>query len=78
MHDESIYALRALRAGAQGYLMKQEAINRAVEAIRTVAGGGIFLSDLMRQQVLVNLASGGGPNRSPIDSLSDREIECCI
>jgi DNA-binding NarL/FixJ family response regulator len=75
MHDEAIYALRALRAGAQGYLMKQEAIVRAVDAIRTVAGGGIFLSELMRQQVLVNLANGSGPNRSPIDSLSDRELE---
>lgn len=75
MHDESIYALRALRAGAQGYLMKQEALARAVEAIRTVAAGGIFLSDGMRQQVLLNLASGNGANRSPIDSLSDRELE---
>jgi DNA-binding NarL/FixJ family response regulator len=75
MHDESIYALRALRAGAQGYLMKAEALAMAVEAIRTVAQGGIFLSDGMRQQVLVNLANGNGANRSPIDSLSDRELE---
>jgi DNA-binding NarL/FixJ family response regulator len=75
MHEESIYALRALRAGAQGYLMKQEALPRAVEAIRTVVAGGIFLSEGMRQQVLVNLASGNGTNCSPIDSLSDRELE---
>jgi DNA-binding NarL/FixJ family response regulator len=75
MHDESIYALRALRAGAQGYLMKQEVLVRVAEAIRTVAEGGIFLSDAMRQQVLVNLANGNGANRSPIDSLSDRELE---
>jgi len=58
MHDESIYALRVLRAGAQGYLMKQEVLVRVVEALRTVAGGEIFLSDGMRQQVLTNLASG--------------------
>jgi DNA-binding NarL/FixJ family response regulator len=75
MHDESIYALRALRAGAQGYLMKGEAVARAVEAIRTVAGGGIFLSEGMRQQVLVNLSNGNGTNRTPIDFLSDRELE---
>ena len=75
MHDESIYALRALRAGAQGYLMKQEVLVRVVEAIRTVASGGIFLSEALRQQVLVNLANGNAANRSPIDSLSDRELE---
>ena len=75
MHDESVYALRALRAGAQGYLMKQEVLGRVADAIRTVAKGGIFLSDAMRQQVLLNLANGNGANRSPIDSLSDRELE---
>ena len=75
MHDESIYALRSLRAGAQGYLMKEEVLARVVEAVRTVAAGGIFLSDVLRQQVLVNLASGNTANRSPIDTLSDRELE---
>jgi DNA-binding NarL/FixJ family response regulator len=75
MHDESVYALRALRAGAQGYLMKQEVLDRVAEAIRTVAKGGVFLSDAMRQQVLLNLANGSGANRCPIDSLSDRELE---
>jgi len=75
MHDESVYALRALRAGAQGYLMKQEVLARVAEAVRTVAKGGIFLSDTMRQQVLLNLANGNGANRSPIDALSDRELE---
>jgi DNA-binding NarL/FixJ family response regulator len=75
MHDESIYALRALRAGAQGYLMKEEVLARVVEAIRTVAGGGIFLSESLRQQVLTNLANGNTANQSPIDTLSDRELE---
>ncbi|MGA3171901.1 MAG: response regulator transcription factor [Chthoniobacteraceae bacterium] len=75
MHDESVYALRALRAGAQGYLMKQEVLARAIEAIRTVAGGGIFLSESLRQQVLVNLANGNSAEASPIDALSDRELE---
>jgi DNA-binding NarL/FixJ family response regulator len=75
MHDEAIYALRSLRAGAQGYLMKEEVLARVVEAIRTVAGGGVFLSEMLRQQVLVNLAGGNEPNRSPVDVLSDRELE---
>ncbi len=75
MHDESIYALRALRAGAQGYLMKDEVLTRVMEAVRTVMGGGIFLSDTLRQQVLANLANGQSPGRSPIDMLSDRELE---
>jgi DNA-binding NarL/FixJ family response regulator len=75
MHDESVYALRALRAGAQGYLRKEEVLTRVVEALRTVAGGGIFLSEPLRQQVLVNLANGNTTNRSPIDTLSDRELE---
>jgi DNA-binding NarL/FixJ family response regulator len=75
MHDESIYALRALRAGAQGYLMKEEVLPRVTEAIRMVASGGIFLSEVMRQQVLANLANGSAVNRLPIDSLSDRELE---
>jgi DNA-binding NarL/FixJ family response regulator len=75
MHQESVYALRALRAGAQGYLMKAEALARVVEAIRTVAGGGIFLSKELQQQVLAGLANGDGGNRSPIDALSDRELE---
>jgi DNA-binding NarL/FixJ family response regulator len=75
MHDESIYALRALRAGAQGYLMKEEVLNRVADAVRTVVNGGIFLSEAVRQQVLMNLASGRPANRSPIDTLSDRELE---
>jgi DNA-binding NarL/FixJ family response regulator len=75
MHDEAVYALRALRAGAQGYLMKEAVLARVVEAIRTVASGGIFLSEPLRQQVLLNLANGNTNNRSPIDTLSDRELE---
>ena len=55
--------------------MKEEVLTRVVEAIRTVISGGIFLSDALRQQVLANLANGNTGNRSPIDSLSDRELE---
>jgi DNA-binding NarL/FixJ family response regulator len=75
MHDESIYALRALRAGAQGYLMKDETLNHVTEAIRTVVTGGIYLSDPLRQRVLESLTNGNGHGGSPIDALSDRELE---
>lgn len=75
MHDESIYAVRALRAGAQGYLMKEEVLARAVEAIRTVAAGGVYLSEPLRQQILVSLANGNPAHRASVDTLSDRELE---
>jgi len=75
VYNESLYALRALRAGAQGYLMKEEVLDRVVEALRTVASGKIFMSESLRQQVLVNLSTGNGMSRSPIDTLSDRELE---
>lgn len=75
MHDESLYALRALRAGAQGYVMKREPLNHIVNAIRTVLGGGIYLSEALRQQVLVNFAQGTPSHHSPVDALSDRELE---
>ena len=75
MHDEFVYALRALRAGAQGYVMKRAPLDQIVAAFRTVLGGGIFLSEALRQQVLVNLAHGTRPPHSPVDALSDRELE---
>jgi len=75
VHDESVYALRALRAGAQGYLMKEEVLEGVVEAIRVVAGGGIFMSEALRQRLLVNLVGGNETGQSAIDTLSDRELE---
>ena len=76
MHNESLYAERCLRAGAKGYIMKQEATERVVEAIRQVLSGEIYLSDKMSQKILHKFIEGkpeaGG---SPIESLSDRELE---
>jgi len=76
MHDESLYAERCLRAGAKGYIMKQEATEKVVEAIRQVLGGEIYLSDKMAQKILHKFI-GGQPEvgGSPIESLSDRELE---
>ena len=76
MHDEQLYAERALRAGASGYLMKQEATETLVQAIRTVAGGGTFVSPAMSSRLVQRAVSGGTPRgSSPLESLSDRELQ---
>ena len=76
MHDESLYAERALRAGAIGYIMKQEAVERVLGAIRHVLNGGVYLSEKMNSKLMHQLAhgksSGGG---SLMERLSDRELE---
>jgi DNA-binding NarL/FixJ family response regulator len=76
MHDEETYALRALKAGAQGYVMKQEGIEKIREAIRCVLAGRTFLSESMTQTAVDHLGSGGVPrDDSPSSVLSDRELE---
>lgn len=76
MHDESLFAERVLRAGAKGYISKQEATGNIVEAARQVLDGRVYLSPRMSDQMLHRLvASGEDADRSPIDSLSDRELE---
>jgi DNA-binding NarL/FixJ family response regulator len=78
MHDEAIYAERALRAGAKGYVMKQTAPETLLQAIRLVLKGKIFLSDQMSDRLLGKLVRAGGNNdvtASPIEKLSDRELE---
>src|SRR4051794_30767846 len=52
MHDESVYAFRALRAGAAGYIMKAEATEKLLSAVRLVMEGGVYLSDRMQKRVL--------------------------
>jgi DNA-binding NarL/FixJ family response regulator len=76
MHDESLYAERALRAGSLGYIMKEEAIEQVLVAIRKVLTGEIFLSDKMKAKLLQQLANGRGKTiTSPIEHLTDRELE---
>lgn len=76
MHDESLYAERALRAGAQGYIMKQEASEQILTAIHRVLAGELYLSDRMKEKMLHRIVNkkkeDGGFS---IDSLSDRELE---
>lgn len=76
MHDETVYAERALRAGARGYIMKQEATERVVTAIRRVLAGDVYISDSMAARMVSKLATPGGRvGGSPVDCLSDRELE---
>jgi DNA-binding NarL/FixJ family response regulator len=76
MHDESLYAERALRAGSLGYIMKEEAIEQVLVAIRKVLQGEIFLSEKMKSKMLQQMASGKGKViSSPIEQLTDRELE---
>src|SRR5256885_11137218 len=74
MHDESLYALRALRAGAQGYVMKQEALENVINAIREVLAGRPYLSHDMSAKLITNFASGSNQG-NPTDKLSDRQLE---
>ena len=75
MHDESLYAERALRAGARGYIMKEEATDKMLIAIRKVMQGEIYLSEGMISRILHRLADGKSQADSPLDRLSDRELE---
>ena len=75
MHDETLYAERALRAGARGYVMKREALDQFTTAVRTVLRGEIFISPSMSNRMVYDHIHGGDYSRSPVDRLSDRELE---
>lgn len=76
MHDESLYAERALRAGARGYLMKQAPADQVVAAIRKVLHGELYLSSAANLQMLTTFVSGRGTSsKNSVDMLSDRELE---
>ncbi len=77
MHDEFLFAERALRAGARGYIMKQEAVENVLTAIRKVLNGEIFVSDKITTKMLETLISGDSKTKSlssPLDLLSNREL----
>jgi DNA-binding NarL/FixJ family response regulator len=76
MHSESLYAERALRAGALGYINKDQATDRIVDAIRRVREGKIYLSDEMAERVMRRAVGGSNDKlaRSPVDALADREL----
>jgi DNA-binding NarL/FixJ family response regulator len=76
MHDEAIYAERALRARANGYIMKQEATEKVLVAVRRILNGEMYLSDRMSSKMLQQYIGGGSSMiQSRISALSDRELE---
>lgn len=76
MHDESLYALRALRAGAKGYVMKAEAMTQVIAAIRKALNGEIYVSPRFSERLVFKaIQSLEGGMGSPVDKLSDRELE---
>ena len=76
VHDESLYAERALLAGAKAYLMKDKVSENIIKAIRTVLNGEIYVSDTISKKFLHKIAGDkSGTAKTPIESLSDREFE---
>jgi DNA-binding NarL/FixJ family response regulator len=77
MHSESLYAERALRAGALGYVNKDQATDKIVEAIRRVLQGKVYVSEAVAERMLHQAVGGTGADagRTPVDVLSDRELE---
>ncbi len=76
VHDESLYAERALLAGAKAYLMKDKVSENIIKAIRMVLTGEIYVSDAILKKFLHKIAGDkAGTTKTPIESLSDREFE---
>ncbi len=74
MHDESVYAERALAAGARGFLMKHEATDKLVSAVRKLLGGAVYLSRKLEERMFQNFV-GGDVAAEPLKRLTEREFE---
>ncbi len=76
MHDEALYAERALRAGARGYVMKRESTKSVLASIRRVLEGGVYVSERVVNRMARRFTSlSKGAESSPVERLSDRELE---
>lgn len=76
MHEESMYAVRAIRAGSKGYIMKNQSFNMILKALQTVIRGELFISDRIQKNLISKLISPKeSQNQSPVELLSDRELE---
>jgi DNA-binding NarL/FixJ family response regulator len=76
MHDESFYAERVMRAGARGYITKDEGAEKVIEGIRRLLKGEAYLSDKMASKMIYKLVDGrSAQTRSSVDCLTDRELE---
>ena len=75
MHDESLYAERALQAGVMGYISKRMAAEKVIEGIRTVLSGKVYLSSKMTERLLLQQVDGGSPSaQRTTDKLTNREL----
>ena len=76
MHNEALYAERALTAGARGYIMKQEAMDSVVGAVRLVLAGRIYASETVKDRIMNGLFQPAGDGKTPaVNRLTDRELE---
>ena len=76
MHDENLFAMRSMKAGAHGYIMKMSATEEVVSAINQVMKGEIYLSKTMAKKTMAHMVGRKGEAAaSPLERLSDREIE---
>jgi len=76
MHDEPVYAERALRSGAKGYIAKREATKEIIKAIRSVLEGAVYISESVRQTLALKFIEGNTlGDQPPVEQLSDREFE---
>ncbi len=75
MHDESLYADRAFRAGAKGYVNKRESAQKMIEAIRRVLEGKLYVGEKSAEILATQAVRGRTMNRSAVETLSDRELE---
>jgi len=75
MHKEDLYAVRALRAGAAGYLCKDNAEDQLAQALRKVAAGGLYITPAVAEKLASNMLRNAGSNDQPHTRLSDREYQ---
>ncbi len=75
MHDETVYAERVLRAGAVGYIMKDEAPDALIKAVRTALQGGVFVSPQVSNHIIQSFSGANRDAASPVDRLTDRELQ---
>ena len=76
IHDETLWAERVLRAGARGYIMKSQATQKVVEAIRRILAGGVWVSDVVNEMLLHRVSGRRmAPTGASLQSLTDRELE---
>ncbi|MFC5457632.1 response regulator [Prosthecobacter fluviatilis] len=75
MHDETLYGERSLRAGARGYVMKEEAADHLVAAIHKIISGGLYVSEALNARMLEQVTGATRSKATGMDALTDRELE---